>query len=154
VNTSKLKAEANLGENYLGKVNAGDKATLIFPDSEDSLNTKVSYVSRAVDPLSRSFLVQIKLNDSKKLHPNMSCIMRISNYENATALVVPVSVIQKTAEGEMVYVVEGENARAVMIKTGRNSNGKVEVLSGLKAGDKVVVAGYEDLDSGEKISIQ
>ncbi|GAA4465920.1 hypothetical protein GCM10023093_18950 [Nemorincola caseinilytica] len=154
VNTSKLKAEANLGENYLGKVNVGDKATLIFPDMNDSLNTKVSYVSRAVDPLSRAFMVEIKLGDNKKLHPNMSCILRISNYENSSALVIPVSVIQKTAEGEMVYVVEGNTARSVIVKTGRNSNGKVEVLSGLKAGDKVVVAGFEDLDSGETVSIQ
>lgn len=154
VNTSKLKAEANLGENYLGKVNAGDRATLIFADANDSLNTKVSYVSRAVDPMSRSFTVQIKLSDNKKLHPNMSAIMRIANYENAAALVIPVSVIQKTAEGEMVYVVEGETARAVMIQTGRISNGKAEVLSGLKAGDKLVVAGFEDLESGAKISVQ
>lgn len=155
VNTSKLKAEANLGENYLGKVKEGDKATLIFPDTNDSLNTKVSYVSRAVDPMSRAFMVQIKLGgDSKKLHPNMSAIMRISNYVNPAALVIPISVIQKTAEGEMVFVAEGDNARAVMIQTGRISNGKAEVISGLKAGDKVVVAGFEDLESGEKIAIQ
>lgn len=154
VNTSKLKAEANLGENYLGKVNVGDKATLIFPDNEDSLNAKISYVSKAVDPLSRAFMVQIKLGSDKKLHPNMSCIMRISNYEKKDAIVIPVSVIQKTAEGEMVYVVDGNTARSTMIKTGRNSNGKVEVLDGLKPGDKLVVAGFEDLDNGEKVTIE
>lgn len=154
VNNNKLKAEANLGENYLGKVNVGDRATLIFADMNDSLNTKVTYVSKAVDPMSRSFMVQIRLGDNKKLHPNMSAIMRIANYENASALVIPVSVIQKTAEGEMVYVAEGETARAVMIQTGRISNGKAEVLSGLKAGDKLVVAGFEDLESGAKISVQ
>lgn len=154
VNTNKLKAEANLGENYLGKVKEGDKATLIFPDTKDSMNTKISYVSRAVDPLSRAFMVQIRLGDNKKLHPNMSAVMRIANYENPSALIVPVAAIQKTAEGEMVFVAEGDNARSVMIQTGRISNGNVEVLSGLKAGDKVVVAGFEDLESGSKVSIQ
>lgn len=154
VNTSKLKAEANLGENYLGKVNVGDKATLIFPDASDSLQVKVSYVAKAVDPMSRAFQVQVRLNNDKKLHPNMSCIMRISNYERKDAIVIPVSVIQKTAEGEMVYVVDGETARAVTIKTGRNSNGKVEVLDGLKPGDQLVVAGFEDLDNGQKVTIQ
>jgi len=154
VNTAQLKAEANLGENYLGKVSVGDKATLIFPDNEDSLNAKISYVSKAVDPLSRAFMVQIKLGNSNKLHPNMSCIMRISNYEKKDAIVIPVSVIQKTAEGEMVYVVDGNTARSAVIKTGRNSNGKVEVLDGLKPGDKLVVAGFEDLDNGEKVTIE
>ncbi len=154
VNTSKLKAEANLGENYLGKVKVGDKAILTFPDSDDSVAAAISYVSKAVDPLSRAFMVQIKLGDNKRLHPNMSCIMRIVNYEKEGALAIPVSVIQKTAEGEMVYVVEGNIARSVIIRTGRISNGMVEVLEGLSPGDKLVVAGFEDLDSGEKVNVE
>jgi len=154
VNTNKLKAEASLGENYIGKVNVGDGATLIFPDTQDSIKTKISYVSKAVDPLSRSFMVQIKLANTSKMHPNMSCILKIANYENPKALVVPVSVIQKTSEGEMVYVAEGNKARMKMITTGRNANGMVEVTSGLAAGDKVIVAGYEDLDNDEPISVQ
>ena len=84
----------------------------------------------------------------------MSCILRIQNYTNPSTMVVPISVIQKTAEGDMVYVVEGNTARAVMVQTGRNANGKVEVLSGLKEGDKLVVAGYEDLDSGKTVVVQ
>jgi RND family efflux transporter MFP subunit len=154
VNNSKLKAQASLGENYLGKVKEGDKALLIFPDLNDSLTAKVTYVAKAVDNMSRAFGVEIKLGDNKKLHPNMSCILRIQNYTNPNAMVVPVSIIQKTAEGDMIYVVEGNTARAVMVQTGRNANGKVEVLSGLKDGDKVVVAGFEDLDSGKTVVVQ
>lgn len=154
VNTNTLKAEASLGENYLGKVKVGDAAMLIFPDIHDTLRTKVSYVAQSVDALSRAFAVQVKLNNSSKLHPNMSCILKIANYTNASALVIPISVIQKTAEGEMVYVADGNKARSVLITTGRNSNGMVEVLSGLKAGDNIIVAGFEDLDNGENISIQ
>jgi len=154
VNTNKLKAEANLGENYLGKVKVGDKVILSFPDNEDSVAAAISYVSKAVDQLSRAFMVQIKLGNNKRLHPNMSCIMRIVNYEKEGALAIPVSVIQKTAEGEMVYVVEGNIARSVVIRTGRISNGMVEVLEGLSPGDKLVVAGFEDLDSGEKVNVE
>jgi RND family efflux transporter MFP subunit len=154
VNTNKLKAEANLGENYIGKVKVGDPAMLIFPDQGDTIRTKISFVSKAVDPLSRSFLVQIKLANTRNLHPNMSCMLKIANYENTKALVVPVSVIQKTSEGEMVYVADGNKAKIKQITTGRNANGQVEVLTGLEPGDKVIVAGYEDLDEGESISVQ
>jgi len=154
VNTGMLKAEANLGENYLGKVKAGDPAYLIFPDINDTMKTKISFVSKSVDPMSRAFLVEVKLAGSSKLHPNMSCILKIANYENKSALVIPISVIQKTSHGEMVYVADGNKAKAVMITTGRNSNGQVEVLSGLKTGDKVIVAGFEDLDNGEAINVQ
>lgn len=154
VNTDKLKAEANLGENYLGRVKSGNTVTLIFPDLGDSIKTKLAYVAEAVDPSSRAFLVQVRLDNKHNLHPNMSCIMEIANYEDKNAMVVPISVIQKTSKGEMLYIAEGNTAKAVPVKTGANSNGLVEILSGLKPGDKVITAGFEDLDEGDPIIAQ
>jgi RND family efflux transporter MFP subunit len=153
VSYDKLKAEASLGENYLGKVKQGDRVLLVFRDINDSIKTTLSYVSQAIDPVSRAFTVQVRLSNNSKLHPNMSCIMRIVNYENTHALVVPVSVIQKTSGGSMLYLADGNKAKSVMVTTGKNSNGQVEVLSGLTTGDKVIVKGYEELDNGQAIKI-
>jgi membrane fusion protein, multidrug efflux system len=154
VSKDKLKATASLGENYLGKVQQGDPVTLEFSDLNESLRTKVSYVAQSVDPISRAFNVEVKLGSNGKLHPNMSCKMKIANYENNNAIVVPVSVIQKTAGGDLLYIVDGNKAKAVYVETGKNANGMVEVLAGLKAGDKVIIAGYQDLDNGELVAIQ
>lgn len=153
VSKDKLKAQARLGENYLGKVKQGDAVTLVFSDGGDSLKTNLTYVAQAVDPVSRSFDVEVKLPASAKLSPNMSCQMKIANYQKSSAITVPVSVIQKTNEGEVVFVIEGGKARAAVITTGRNSNGMVEVLGGLKQGDKVVTAGFEDLENGEAVEV-
>jgi membrane fusion protein (multidrug efflux system) len=155
VSYDKLKAEANLGENYLGKVNEGDPVRLVLQDQKDTIRTSLSYVSHAVDPVSRAFMVEVKLGSNKKLHPNMSCIMLISNYVNPHALVVPVQVIQKTSNGEMLYVVDNNNkAKPVPVTTGRNANGLVEILTGLNPGDKVITAGYEAMEDGQQVAIQ
>lgn len=154
VNLDKLKAEANLGEGYLGKVHTGDKVVLALPDINDSIITNLTYVSQAVDPISRAFLVQVRLASNKKLHPNMSCIMKIANYENKSAFVVPVSAIQKTSEGSMLYVIDGNKAKSVIVQTGHTSNGHVEITAGLNAGDKVVTVGYENLDNGQPVVIE
>jgi len=154
VSYDKLKAEASLGENYLGKVKQGDKVAIILPDMRDTIRTSLTYVGQAVDPTSRAFTVQVRLSNNSKLHPNMSCIMRIVNYENAHALVVPVSVIQKTSQGDMLYVAVGDKAKSVLVKTGRNANGMVEILSGLTPGDNVITKGYEELDNGQQVIIQ
>jgi membrane fusion protein (multidrug efflux system) len=69
-------------------------------------------------------------------------------------MVIPISVVQKTSEGAMVYIADGDKAKVVPVILGRSSNGMVEVTSGLSAGDKVIVAGYQDLDNGELISVQ
>jgi RND family efflux transporter MFP subunit len=153
VSFDKLKAEASLGENYLGKVKQGDRVLLVLPDLNDSLKATLTYVSQAVDPVSRAFTVQVRLANNSRLHPNMSCKMKILNYENPHALVVPVSVIQHTSEGPMLYVADGSKAKSVFVKIGRNANGLVEVLSGLKPGDKVITRGYEELDNGKQINI-
>lgn len=154
VNNDKLKAEASLGENYLGKVKAGDPTYLVFPDMNDSIKTSLTYVSQVVNPVSRAFTVQVRLGNNSRLHPNMACKMKIANYENPHALVVPVSVIQRTPEGEMLYIADGNVAKSVHVTIGRNSNGQVEVLSGLKPGDRVITKGFEELDNGQKISLQ
>ncbi|HXS37767.1 MAG TPA: efflux RND transporter periplasmic adaptor subunit [Flavipsychrobacter sp.] len=154
VNTDNLKAEANLGENYLGKVNTGNPVTIVFPDLNDSIKTRLTYVAKAVDPSSRAFLAQVMLGNNSKLHPNMSCIMKIANYEDKHALVVPLSIIQKTSKGDMVYTTDGTTAKAVYVTTGANSNGQVEILSGLNAGDKIITTGFENLDNGDPVTIQ
>jgi len=154
VNFDKLKAEANLGENYLGKVQTGNPVTLVFPDINDTIKSKLSYVAQAVDPVSRAFTVEVRLGSNKSLHPNMSCKMQIANYENENAIVVPISLIQKTAQGEMLYIADGNKAKSVMVKTGRISNGNVEILEGLNGGEKVITEGYEELDNGEGIAIK
>ncbi len=153
VNNDALKVQANLGENYLGKVQEGNAVNLVFGDG-DTMKTKLTYVARAVDPVSRAFQVEVRLGNNNKLHPNMSCKMQIANYNSAKALLVPVSVIQKTSEGEMIYVLDGNKAKTVNVKSGRNSNGMVEILEGLNAGDKVITEGYADLENGDLVSVQ
>ena len=154
VNVSRLKAEANLGESYLGKVKVGDPVTLLFTDINDSIKTRLTFVAQAVDPISRAFKVQIMLGPGGKLHPNMSARMKIANYSSGNALVVPVAAIQKTGGGDIVFLADGKVAKSIPVQTGRNANGMVEILGGLKAGDKVVTAGFEDLDNGTAITVQ
>jgi RND family efflux transporter MFP subunit len=154
VSYDKLKAEANLGENYLGKVKQGDPVVLQLPGVNDSIITTLSYVSEEVDAVTRAFLVQVRLGNNPKLHPNMSCIMKIANYTNPKALIVPVSVIQKTSSGEKLYVADGNKAKYVSVTTGKNANGQVEILSGLNPGDKVITVGYEAMEEGQQIAIQ
>lgn len=152
VNLDQLKAEAQLGENYLGQVQQGNPVTIVLTELNDSIRTNLSYVGQSIDPVSRSFNVEIRLGANKKLRPNMSAKLKIANYRKSGALVIPVSVIQKTAQGDMIYIADGKKARSVLITTGRSSNGMVEVLSGLNAGDRIVTEGFLELDNGEPIT--
>lgn len=154
VSMSKLKAQASLGENYIGKVQTGDPVILTFGETGNEISTKLSYVSKSVNPISRAFNVEVNIGNNKDIRPNMSCKMNILSYANNNAITVPVSAVQSAAEGKTVFVVENKKAKSVVVETGRNANGMVEILSGLKAGDKVITEGYTEVDNGRAVEIE
>ena len=151
VNASNLRVKAEVAESYAGKVNSGDEVNVILPDVPDSLSTTVSFASRVIDPSSRSFDVEVKLPSRKSYRPNMLAILKIVDYKVDDAITVPVNAIQKSESGEYVFVSANGKARKVDIKTGKVSEGKAQVLSGLKAGDKVVTLGFQDLNEGDSL---
>jgi membrane fusion protein (multidrug efflux system) len=103
--------------------------------------------------------VELRLpsQQAARLRPNMIATVRIKNYGNASATVLPVDLIQHDEENAYVLVVNKEGGKAVaqkrVIKTGQTYNGKQEVLSGLKSGDEVISAGYQNLNEGQALKV-
>lgn len=153
INASKLKAKAQVAESYAGRVSQGDNVQVILPDLPDTINTKISFASKTIDPVSRSFNVEIKLPANARFRPNMLSILKIIDYKNDRALVVPVNAIQKAENGDYLFISENGKAKRVNIQTGKVSEGKAEILSGIQAGDKVVIAGTEGLSEGDILKV-
>ncbi|AMR33355.1 efflux transporter periplasmic adaptor subunit [Mucilaginibacter sp. PAMC 26640] len=153
VNADVLKVKADVPESYAGSVNTGNDVLIVVPDAQDSLNTKVTFAAKAIDPTSRSFAVEIKLPTRKTLRPNMTAIIKIANYTKPNAIVIPVKSVQKSEDGDFVFVNENGVAKRKIIKVGATYGGQSEVLSGLKVGDQLVTDGASDIEDGDKIKV-
>lgn len=155
INDARLKAKATVAESYAGRVNQGDDVLVIFPDVQDSdtLKTKISFAAKAIDPISRSFQVEIKLPYKSAYRPNMLAVLKIVDYERKNAVVVPLNAIQRSESGEYVFIAENNIAKRINIKIGGTYNGTTEVISGLKAGEKLIITGIQDLNDGDRIKI-
>ena len=153
VNASKLKVIALVAETYAGRVNQGDDVEVSLPDAQDSLQAKISFAAKVIDPVSRGFNVEVKLPSNKRFRPNMVAVLKIVDYKNDKALIVPVNSIQRSETSEYVFVASNGKAKKTNIKTGKISDGKAEVLSGLKAGDQVITAGFQDLNDGDAVKL-
>ncbi len=155
VNTGKLKIKAQIPENYAGVVRTGSNVMLIFPDIRDTMLTKINYAEKIINEISRAFAVYIPLPSSAKFQPNMTALVKIATYQNARAFVLPAAVIQKTEEGNFVYVVdEKEQSKLREVTLGNSYESKVEILGGLALGDRVITTGYEELNEGDKLKIE
>lgn len=153
VNANKLKVVALVAETYTGRVNQGDEVEVSLPDVPDSLQAKISFAAKVIDPVSRGFNVEVKLPSNKSFRPNMVAVLKIVDYKNDKALIVPVNSIQRSETSEYVFLAINGKAKRTNIKTGKVSDGKAEVLSGLKPGDQVITAGFQDLNDGDAVKL-
>ena len=155
------KILVDVSEAYGNSIKAGDNAVVTIPDLGDQeLPATVRVVSRSINATSRTFTVELRLKSDKAagLRPNMVATVRIQNYAQANATVIPVDLVQHDEQNSYVYIVAQEAGKAVakkrIIKTGNTYNGKVEVTSGLTAADQIISGGYQNLNEGQKVAVQ
>lgn len=154
VNTQDLKVVGQISESNISKVNSGDMVEVVFPDLQDTLHTHLDYVSKVVDPVSRAFTVEIRLPHRSVYHPNMLAVIRVVSHKDDDAITVPIKVIQHNAKGAYVYISENNKAKLVPVTVGFMYGGYAEISKGLEAGDKLIVAGYQDVNEGDSLQIQ
>lgn len=157
VNTDRLKLTSQVPENYAGKINVGTDVTLIFPDLDKTLDTKLTVVGRVIDPLSRSFFVEAKLPMDKNFRPNQLAQVKIKDYTKKNAISIPINIVQNDDKGKFVYVAANENGKLVarkrMVTTGEFYANAIEILSGLAAGEQVVTEGYQNIFDGQNLTV-
>jgi membrane fusion protein (multidrug efflux system) len=153
VNADNLKVKADVPESYAGRVSQGQTVKLLFPDANDSLTTKLTFAAKVIDPASRSFGIEIKLPSTKGLRPNMTVIVKVADYSKANAIAIPLKAVQKSEQGDYVFVVENGIAKRKVVKQGATYNNQTEIVSGLAAGDQLIVSGASDIEDGDKVKV-
>jgi membrane fusion protein (multidrug efflux system) len=157
VNPDALKVKADLSEAYSNLVKTGDAASIIFPDIQKTISAKVSYSSRTIDPMTRTFNVEINLPSDNDLHPNMVAELKVIDYNKPNAIVVPINAIQQIDGDQIVFVAvkQGDKliAKKVSVKVGKQYNGLSEILSGLNEGDNIISIGFQDLTDGQTVKL-
>ena len=157
VNTSQLKATAIVPENYLTKVQKGTPVRIDISDVGKSINAQISLVGKTIENTQRGFTVEAKIPSDPALKPNQSVVMHILDYSSSRAVVIPVNTLQSDETNKFVYVMEQKDkgvfvATRKTVQTGEVYGDKVEIKSGLKAGEQLITSGYQNLYEGQVIT--
>lgn len=156
VNTTNLKVSIPVPENYLAKVRVGTPLQVVLPELNRTVTSKVSVVTKLIDPTTRSFTAEGKLPSDKDFRPNQITTVKIEDYKRPGAITVPINVVQTDEKGKYVYVTETTGAKTVARKktviVGEAYGGYMEIKSGLSATDKVITDGYQLVYDGQAIT--
>ncbi|MES2679516.1 MAG: efflux RND transporter periplasmic adaptor subunit [Bacteroidota bacterium] len=155
INFSNLKVKADVAESYTARIKTGNEVLVLFPDMKDSLRSKVQYASRGINALSRTFNVEVLLDNKKEYHPNMVAKLKINDYQSSVPkVVIPVRFIQKGTNESYVLIAEKGVAVKKLIKISREYSGVAEVSEGVAAGDLLITEGYDLVNEGDKITVR
>jgi len=156
VDMTAVKIQADVPEMYSGTISVGTRATIIFDALPgDTLRGKVTFVGATVSSSNRSLPVEIILpNPYRKLKPEMVAKVRLLRETKTNAILVSDNVVQLVDRDRVIaYVESNGRAEERRLKLGGHQGIMVEVLEGLKAGDHLIVGGYQKVVDSSPVTV-
>ncbi len=153
IDVARVRIQAGVAERFFGTVKVGTPAEITLDAYPGViLRARVAYVSRAIDPKSRMFDVEVEAeNADGRIAPAMVANVRLRHQALENRIVVPLDSLIETDKGWFVFVEEDRTARRVPV-TQVAVNDSAVMVEGLKAGQKLVVVGQRNLSDGDPIA--
>ena len=153
--TSIIKLDFTIPETYLGVLANGMTVTAQSPAYPDrSFNGTVTAISSRVDPDTRTLTIRAQIpNPNRILKPGMLLTVNLVK-DRTESLIIPEEAVILDKDKKFVLAVTDENTvEKKEIVTGRRSPGKVEVISGLSTGHRVVIEGINRVRPGISVRV-
>ncbi|MEO8594305.1 MAG: efflux RND transporter periplasmic adaptor subunit [Candidatus Solibacter sp.] len=146
------RLEAAVDESKLASVRVGQAVEAVL-DADRKLNARVAEIVPSVDAASRTYIVKLDLPATPQLRTGMFA-RAIFPLGTQKIVAIPQGALTERGQLQSVFVVEGGVARTRLVTTGRRTGGGVEVLSGLTAGEKVVLPVPAGLQDGGRVEVR
>jgi len=161
VNLNEMYIETNVPEAYLSSIVPGKTVYVDFPILNKTITASVRQAGNFINAANRTFKIEINIpNMDQLIKPNLTAKLRINDYSNESAFLIPQSIISENADGKQyVYIVQNTNSsnfgvtKRVIITTGKNYQDQVEVLNGLKSNMLLIEEGARSVKEGQEVEI-
>ena len=159
VNLNNMFVSTAVPESYIGKLKVGTVVNVYLASLGKTYAGKIRQVASNINPNNRSFGIEVSIpNTENLLRPNQVAKLKIIDYRNANAIVVPSNVIQVDGNGDQ-FVFEATSikdktgiAKKVIVKVGKTSENFTEILGGLEPKTIVVSDGVNTVSEGMKLN--
>jgi membrane fusion protein (multidrug efflux system) len=151
--TNQLVAYLQIPQSELDKFTAGNAATLEVDSMPGhKYAAEIVRISPTIDIRNGTFRATATIgNEFDELAPGMFARFTIAYEKHAEAMVIPTQALVEEDEQTSVYVVSNGEVTRRQIETGIESDGQVEVLSGLTGDEQIVIVGQSTLRDGSKV---
>ena len=147
-----LWLETQVNVNYAKNLKIGQKAQITFTDFPDkTINAQVSFINPEINPDTRLLLIRLEIsNPNLQLKPGMQAMAKLTQ-SNLKGLYIPVDAVIREENTSYVWVEKRPGVfENVMVETGIETNGMIEIKSEIDPAKKVVITGAYAINSEYK----
>ncbi|HKZ36910.1 MAG TPA: efflux RND transporter periplasmic adaptor subunit, partial [Chryseolinea sp.] len=151
----KLLMDVKLPEKHLPEVTMNQMVQIAnYNVAKDTIYGRISQISPVINADTRTFQSILQINNEKRLlRPGMFIKAFILSEKRDGTIVIPKETVISRQDGKVVFTVENGIATEKKITTGLENMDVIEVVSGLKINDRLVISGFETLRNKSKVSI-
>ena len=152
----KLLMDVKLPEKHLPEVTMNQTVQIANYNvvAKDTIYGRISQISPVINADTRTFQSTLEIKNNKRLlRPGMFIKAFILSEKRNGTIVIPKETVISRQDGKVVFTVENGIATEKKITTGLENMDVIEVVSGLKVNDRLVIAGFETLRNKSKVSI-
>jgi len=160
VNLDDMYIKTDIPESYIANVTEGKSVEVSFPVLGETVATKVRQTGSYINPNNRTFNAEIAVpNKNRNIKPNLTARVKINDYTNEDAILVPQNIISENAEGQQyLYVLDNMQgdtavAKRVIVETGKSQGDNIEILKGLENGDMIIQEGARSVKEGQTVKL-
>ena len=148
-----LRFEADVPEALIGSVKLGAKLPVRVSAVAAPIESTVVEIAPVADAASRTFLVKLDLPPAEGTRSGQFGRVWVTTGESQT-IGVPAAALIVRGQVETVFVAEKGYAQLRIVRTGKCTDGEVELLSGIAPGESVIIEGAEQLRDGQPITLK
>ena len=153
VNINNMYVQAQVPETYLEDIKLNAPVAIFVKSLNKTYIGKIRQIDNYIKPNNRSFGIEVAIDNKENLlRPNQTAVLKIEDYVNNKAVLVPNSAVIEAADDKFIVFVAGKpNAKKEAtvtkkeVEIGTTSGDKLEVLKGLEPGENVVTEGVRSL---------
>ena len=151
---NQLKMDFSVPDKYRSLLHAGKEVFFSVAGIQGNLSGKINAIDPGADITTRTIKVRaIVPNNSGKLSPGSFAEVVIPFESNYSAILIPSNAVIPTTKDKKVAIVNDGRAQLQVVELGTRTNDKVEVISGIEAGDTVIVTGIMQVKPGMEVKI-
>ena len=161
INLSNMYIETDVPESYISSIKKNKMVEVNFPILGRSYDTSIRQVGNFINPSNRTFRIEVGIpNLEGEIKPNLTAKLRLNDYSNSNAILIPQSIISENAKGQQfIYVVKDNKeknqvyAERLVIETGKTNGDFIEVTKNLDANVDIILEGARSVNNGQVVKV-